>query len=64
MSLRQRIEDALLVQFADNERQLEAARKGQCDPEVIAAYEARRVALKPIVTDIVIERDRAPGAHD
>ena len=60
MSLRQRIEDALLTQFADNERQLAAARR-ELDPEVIATCEARRGVLKPIVTDIVIERDRVGG---
>jgi hypothetical protein len=63
MSLRQRIEDALLAQFADNERQLAAARRGELDPEVIATCEARRGVLKPIVTDIVIERDRDPAAR-
>jgi hypothetical protein len=60
MSLRRRVEEELLEQFADNERLLAAARNGELDPAMIAEYEARRVLLKPIVTDIVTER-RAEG---
>jgi|CXWL01.1.fsa_nt_gi hypothetical protein len=60
MSLRQRIEDAFLVQFADNERLLRAERAGANDAELIAKYEALRATLKPIVTEIVVDR----GADD
>ncbi|MCE9524006.1 MAG: hypothetical protein K8S25_16435 [Alphaproteobacteria bacterium] len=56
MSLRRRIEEAFLLQFADNERLLAAARSGECDPEIVEKCEALRVVLKPIVTDIVAER--------
>jgi len=56
MSLRQRIEDAYLVQFAENERLLVAERAGGNDVELIAKYEALRSVLKPIVAEIVVER--------
>jgi hypothetical protein len=56
MSLRQRIEDAYLVQFAENERLLVAERAGGNDVELIAKYEALRAVLKPIVAEIVVER--------
>ena len=57
MSLRQRIEDAYLVQFAENERLLVAERAGGKDVELIAKYEALRAVLKPIVAEIVVERE-------
>ncbi len=56
MSLRQRIEDAYLVQFAENERLLVAERAGGNDVGLIAKYEALRAVLKPIVAEIVVER--------
>ena len=56
MSLRQRVEDAFLVQFADNERQLNAERAGGNDAELIAKYETLRAELMPIVTEIVTSR--------
>ena len=56
MSLRQRIEDAFLIQFADNERLLNAERKGGKDTDLIAKYEALREELMPIVSDIVAKR--------
>jgi hypothetical protein len=59
MSLRQRIEDAYLVQFAENERLLVAERAGGNDVELIAKYEALRAVLKPIVAEIVVERSVA-----
>ncbi len=57
MSLRQRVEDAFLVQFADNERLLTAERARGNDAELIAKYEALRAELMPIVTEIVAKRD-------
>jgi hypothetical protein len=57
MSLRRRIEEALLAQFVDNEKLLSAARAGERDPELLEKYEAARSFLKPIVTEIVVERD-------
>jgi hypothetical protein len=57
MSLRRRIEEALLAQFVDNERLLSAARAGERDPALLEKYEAARSFLKPIVTEIVVERD-------
>ena len=60
MSLRRRIEEAFLVQFADNERLLAAARSGERDPLIVEKYEALQIVLKPIVTDIVVER-RGPA---
>lgn len=57
MSLRRRIEEALLAQFVDNERLLSAARAGERDPELLEKYEAARSFLKPIVAEIVDERD-------
>ncbi len=57
MSLRQRIEDAYLVQFAENERLLVAERAGGKDVELIEKYEALRAVLKPIVAEIVVERE-------
>ena len=62
MSLRRCIEDALLAQFVDNERMLAAARSGDPDPAMIEKYEALQGVLKPIVTEIVVER-RAPAIH-
>ncbi len=59
MSLRKRIEDAYLVQFAENERLLVAERAGGNDVERIAKYEALRAVLKPIVAEIVVERSVA-----
>ena len=59
MSLRRRIEEALLAQFVDNERLLSAARAGERDPELLEKYEACRSFLKPIVPEIVVERDGA-----
>lgn len=56
MSLRQRVEDAFLVQFADNERQLSDERAGGNDAALIAKYEALRAELMPIVTEIVVKR--------
>lgn len=56
MSLRERIEDTFLVQFADNERLLNAERSGGKDEELIAKYEALRAELMPIVTEIVAKR--------
>lgn len=56
MSLRERIEDAFLIQFADNERLLVAERKGGNDVDLIAKYEALREELMPIVTEIVTKR--------
>lgn len=56
MSLRERIEDAFLIQFADNERLLNAERAGGKDLDLIAKYEALREELMPIVTDIVAKR--------
>jgi hypothetical protein len=60
MSLRRQIEDAFLAQFVDNERLLTAARNGDLDPALVERYEARQVALKPIVTGIVVDR-RGPA---
>jgi hypothetical protein len=62
MSLRQRVEDAYLVQFAENERLLIAERAGGNDAELIAKYEALRAALKPIVAEIMVERDAEAAA--
>jgi hypothetical protein len=56
MSLRERIEDTFLVQFADNERLLKAERAGGKDADLIAKYEALREELMPIVTEIVSKR--------
>jgi predicted ATPase len=56
MSLRERVEDAFLVQFADNERQLTAERARGKDAALIAKYEALRAELMPIVTEIVAKR--------
>jgi hypothetical protein len=56
MSLRERIEDTFLIQFADNERLLNAEREGGRDAELIARYEALRAELMPIVTEIVGKR--------
>jgi hypothetical protein len=61
MSLRQRIEDAFLIQFADNERLLVAEREGGNDAALIAKYETLREELKPIVTEIVAKR--GAGTH-
>ncbi|NOT41608.1 MAG: hypothetical protein HOP13_14045 [Alphaproteobacteria bacterium] len=57
MSLRQRVEDAYLVQFAENERLLVAERASGNDAALIAKYEALRATLKPIVAEIVVERE-------
>ena len=62
MSLRQRVEDAFLVQFADNERMLTAERAGANDAELVAKYEALRATLKPIVAEIVVERSASDAA--
>jgi hypothetical protein len=56
MSLRERIEDAFLIQFADNERLLNAEREDGKDEDLIAKYEALRAELIPIVTEIVAKR--------
>jgi hypothetical protein len=56
MSLRERIEDTFLIQFADNERLLNAERAGGKDADLIAKYEALRQELMPIVTEIVSKR--------
>ena len=59
MSLRQRVEEAFLAQFADNERLLSAARSGVGDPAIVEKYEALQIVLEPIVSDIVFERRSA-----
>jgi hypothetical protein len=61
MSLRQRVEDAFLIQFADNERLLTAERVGGKDATLIAKYEALRAELMPIVTEIVAKRGEGDG---
>jgi hypothetical protein len=58
MSLRRCVEEAFLAQFIDNEKLLSAARSGDPDPYVVEKYEALQIILKPIVTDIVFERER------
>ena len=62
MSLRQRVEDAFLLQFADNERLLVAARAGGNDAALIAKYETLRAELMPIVAEIVDKRDTGEAA--
>ncbi|MFM9864118.1 MAG: hypothetical protein ACKVRO_10975 [Micropepsaceae bacterium] len=62
MSLRQRVEDAYLVQFAENERMLVAERAAGNDAELVAKYEALRATLKPIVAEILVERDAEAAA--
>jgi len=68
MSLRQRVEEAFLAQFADNERRLSAARNGVADPTDVEKYEAVQIVLAPIVSDIVFERqwpsEDSQGHHD
>ena len=59
MSLRRRVEEAFLTQFAVNERLLSAARSGVGDPAVVEKYEAYQIVLEPIVSDIVFERRSA-----
>ena len=56
MSLRQSVEDAFLIQFANNEQRLKAERAGANDAELIAKYEDLRAELMPIVAEIVANR--------
>jgi hypothetical protein len=57
MSLKQRVEDAFLLQFADNERLLLDERARGNDPTLIAKYEELRAELLPIVAEIIAKRD-------
>ena len=59
MSLRQRVEEAFLAQWSDNERILSAARSGVPDPMIVEKYEAYQTVLEPIVAEIVFERNAA-----
>ena len=60
MTLRRRVEEAFLAQWADNERILSAARNGVPDQTIVERYEAYQTVLEPIIADIVFERNCGP----
>jgi hypothetical protein len=62
MSLRRRVEEALMAQFLANERMLTDASAGEPDPALMEKYQAYRAYLKPIVAEIVVDRETAPGS--